>query len=762
MSYTPKPKDTSKIELPAGLKELVEQLAENTHDVWAQQRLASGWTYGKYRDDALKKHPGLVPYDELAPSEKEYDRNTSVETIRLLTLLGYTIQRSGGAGGEAAKESASEGISIVELRKILDGPPPPKLAELAAFWESRDRSHKPGGPEVYTLLGERFLKMGEPLFAHDVIDEGLGFFPGEVRLQQLLALALARSGAPGEANSILERLYQAGHTDEETISLLARTHKDLAERSVDSQRRQEHLQKARELYARAHGLHRGYYGGINAATIALLLGDRPYAKKMAEIVREVCKQELEQLAETKGDAYWATATLGEAALLLGEWDEAEEWYCRAAALAGKRYGDLHSTRRNARLILEYLQGDEARFERCFAIPSVVVFAGHMIDQPERPVPRFPAQIEPAVHEALREQLGKLNAGFGFASAACGADILFLETILELGGEARVILPYEKEQFIKDSVEITPEGNWGARCESVLKRSASVTVTCDHRLTGASVVEFQYANLLLQGLGTVLGRQLDTTLKPVAVWDGKEGDGLGGTSWNVHRWRQAGLPVDIIDLAEILRCNCTIPAKTLPAKKITVPVYGGPQTEEFAPEIRGLLFADAVGFSKLTENEVHLFVKDFLGLIGDVIEKSAHPPLVKNTWGDGLHFVFQNARDTGVFALEVCEAICHGDWKRKGMSDLSLRIGLHAGPAYACLDPVTRRHTYIGSHLSRAARIEPITPPGHVYASQGFAAMAAVEDVREFTCDYVGRIPQAKNYGTFPTYVVRRSGENPNP
>ena len=756
MSYKPKPKDTSKVELAPGLKELIEELAENTHDVWAQQRLRDGWTFGPHRDDELKQHPGLVPYDELAAEEKEYDRKTAVETIKVLAALGYTIQKPKEPGAPLPRDSASEGERLAGLRKLLDSSPPPKLAELAAFWDSQDRTLAPEAPDIFKLLGERFLKLGEPLFAHDVIDEGLKPFPGDVRLRQLHALTLARSGASGQANLLLKQLYADGHTDEETISLLARTHKDLAERAAAPQHRQEHLRRAQELYAQAHRLHGGYYGGINAATLALLLGDHDTSKKLAEDVREVCKQELERLKQSKGDAYWATATLGEAALLLGEWSEAEDWYCRAAMLGGKRFGDLCSTRRNARLIVSYLQADVVRFERCFHIPSVALFAGHMIDQPGRAVPRFPPQLENPVREAIREQLQKLNAGFGFASVACGADILFLECMLELDGEARVVLPYDKSQFIKDSVEIIPGSNWGARCDAVLHHAASITVACEHRLTTASEVEFQYANLLLQGLAAVLAKQLDTSLYPLAVWDGQRGDGSGGTSWNVQRWQETGFDVDVIRLDEILRKNAAIPAIRAEPQALAAPAVAA-DSAEFVPEICGLLFADAVGFSKLTENEVHLFVHYFLGLVGRVIEKSAHPPLVKNTWGDGLHFVFKSAKDTGVFALEVCHAVCCEDWKSKGICELTVRIGLHAGPAYACLDPVTGRQTYIGSHLSRAARIEPITPPGHVYASQGFAAMAAVEDVREFTCDYVGRIPQAKNYGTFPTYVVRRSG-----
>ena len=88
--------------------------------------------------------------------------------------------------------------------------------------------------------------------------------------------------------------------------------------------------------------------------------------------------------------------------------------------------------------------------------------------------------------------------------------------------------------------------------------------------------------------------------------------------------------------------------------------------------------------------------------------------------------------------------------------MTLRTGLHVGPVYRVLDPVTRTKTHTGAHVSRAARIEPIAPPGEVYASEAFAAVAAADQVTEFQCDYVGVTPMAKGYGEFATYHVRRS------
>ena len=90
--YTPQPIDTTDVVIPEQLKELVEVLAKDVHESWAAQRIADGWTYGTQRDDKKKKHPCLVPYEELPEEEKTYDRLTSFHTLKVITYLGYRIQ----------------------------------------------------------------------------------------------------------------------------------------------------------------------------------------------------------------------------------------------------------------------------------------------------------------------------------------------------------------------------------------------------------------------------------------------------------------------------------------------------------------------------------------------------------------------------------------------------------------------------------------------------------------------------------------------
>lgn len=92
-NYRPNPINTENIELPKEMLELTEQIAENVHDIWAKGRMEEGWTYGEKRDDEKKHHPCLVPYSELSDSEKAYDRNTAMETLKMIVALGYKINK---------------------------------------------------------------------------------------------------------------------------------------------------------------------------------------------------------------------------------------------------------------------------------------------------------------------------------------------------------------------------------------------------------------------------------------------------------------------------------------------------------------------------------------------------------------------------------------------------------------------------------------------------------------------------------------------
>jgi class 3 adenylate cyclase/tetratricopeptide (TPR) repeat protein len=665
---------------------------------------------------------------------------------------------------ETSTHSISGGVNIDNVLRSIDSA---SLAELMSIWRSRIPEEGSGSPALFRCLAERILAHGEPLLAYDIVTAGLAMWPRETRLRQLQGLALARSGATERANAVLEDLRREAPSDEETLGMLGRTYKDLASIATTSEQREESLRRAAETYGAAYRATGGYWTGINAATMNLLIGQKGRACEIASKVREQCLSEVQDPA---GDQYWELAALGEAALICRDWTQAEEWYARAASQGKNRFGDLNSSRRNARLILAYWNEDSAWLDNYLRVPSVIVFVGHMIDRPERHIPRFPRELDKLVAKEITKKVDSLKPGFGFASAACGSDILFLEAMLDGGAEVTVVLPYNEQEFVRDSVDFVPK--WRARFDRVVARAARViTASTEHLQIGG--VSYEFCNQLLLGLAAIRCRQLDSTLIPLAVWNEKPGDGPGGAATVVENWRSLGYEPEIISLAEILERHAPSTMRGAGFQrqntaKMDAPEFGAESAApskvakesaslSFGARIVTILFADAVGFSKLTEPEVPRFVQDFLGTIAELSGKFSESIIAKNTWGDGLYFVFSDVDAAGNFALHLAELAAKTNWQEKGLRpELNLRIALHAGPVYEFDDPITGRRSYSGTHVSRAARLEPITPPGQVYASEAFAALAAAQRTRDFTCDYVGQTPMAKGYGTLPVYHVRRT------
>jgi class 3 adenylate cyclase len=470
--------------------------------------------------------------------------------------------------------------------------------------------------------------------------------------------------------------------------------------------------------------------------MATLLDDRERGQQWAREVRTACLEELEQLTAKGEDAYWTLATLGEAALILEDDDEAADWYRRAAQAGSDRYGDLGSTRRNARLLLRHLRGDTSQIDRLLPVPRLAVLAGRPTAQASLPADR---------HEALREEVESrlvgANALIGYSSAGTEMDVLFSEALLAAGGEVHIVLPYDKDDFVRDTLETASDAEFGARLEAIVQCAAEIVTASQGKLEGGRVA-LDYADLMLFGLARLRALQLETDLIPFAFSSGSlEGDGVAAQL--VRRWTSDGCPPEVIDLQGTPEAAAP-PAAPMP-----------PQTG-FAGRILAILFADTVSFSRLTDVAVRRFVEYFLGAIAGLTTGDSFTPLAMNTWGDGLFGIFRSVREAGEYALALTELVTATDWESKGLpADLNVRIALHAGPVWSYTNPVTGKSDYIGTHVTRAARLEPITPPGNVYATYGFASLAAAEGVEGFACEYVGETPLAKSAGMCPTYHVRR-------
>jgi class 3 adenylate cyclase len=174
-------------------------------------------------------------------------------------------------------------------------------------------------------------------------------------------------------------------------------------------------------------------------------------------------------------------------------------------------------------------------------------------------------------------------------------------------------------------------------------------------------------------------------------------------------------------------------------------------------LKAMVFADFAGYSRVSDANVARFQQAFWSIAAREVAAADAAPDFANTWGDGLYLVFDVPRDAAAFALRLREAMHATDWRAFGLPEGSqIRIGLNAGPVFRGFDPVIGRDNYYGASVTRAARIEPVTPPGTVFASEAFAATLAATGVRGFLLEYVGRVGLAKSYGEARVYRLDRS------
>jgi class 3 adenylate cyclase len=176
--------------------------------------------------------------------------------------------------------------------------------------------------------------------------------------------------------------------------------------------------------------------------------------------------------------------------------------------------------------------------------------------------------------------------------------------------------------------------------------------------------------------------------------------------------------------------------------------------------RFFLFADVRNFSRVPDRCMDQFVDGFLGKVIELLRdpgSGLSSPLYANTWGDAFMFVYDSAEACGEAALGIREWLRCNPVRFEGMpAALGLRIGMHAGPVFEGYDPVADRPIYLGSHINRAARIEPITEEGQIFVSREFAALAEMEGVTRFRCLAQGLADLPKGAGRIPVYRLERA------
>ena len=583
------------------------------------------------------------------------------------------------------------------------------LAQCRAKEDEKIWSH---GPELCQRFADLLLKQNHPTLALEVAARGLavGAYPDDLPLMYFRALALVRSGNPTRASDFVQEMLKRNDLPpnilRDTLSLAGRIRKDMAGRASDKAVRTARFREAFQWYKQAFDLGDDTFPGINAATLALLSGDGEQSRAIASRVRDLVLAKLTK-AE-KDEKSWLLATLGEAYLLLGDNTAAKGRYSQAVSIARDAHndGDIAAMLRQLRLLRDYLPIGEDLLG-LFRLGPIVVFAGHGLDWPGDPV-RFPADpaLEAAVREAVKNELEALETTIGYCSPGCGSDILFGELMRERNAELHVVLPFAENDFRIERVTYgLPEfGPWQKRYEEL---SGHLRVTQHFATTEEFLndqVLYDFAGAFMQGLALTRADQVGVDAIALVVHDPGPYPGPRGLETFMENWKKTKRELRVIDLAAL---RDRVPLTAAPLRN----PQEQPRPRNKPRIVQTMLFADLAGFSSMPESKVPLFFSEFLDVVTEELE-SIPPTLFQNTWGDGLYLVFGDVVTCAGFAFRLLERLRAFDFDSFGFAKDAkkkpgVRIGLHTGPVFKHFDAIIGRNNYFGSHVSRAARIEPV-------------------------------------------------------
>ncbi|MDB5592229.1 TRAFs-binding domain-containing protein [Enterovirga sp.] len=547
---------------------------------------------------------------------------------------------------------------------------------------------------------EQDLRRAELIGAYDKARACLEAGVDDPRLRYLSVLALARAGATAKAATQYRALRLNRLGDVDSLALWARIRKDAA-LAAPPERRGPLLAQAARAYHRVFRKSRDPFPGINAATLSALAGQRQDAGRIASTL-------LDDGLLHEPESYWPAATRAEALAVLGRWEEAADALRRARELAGADYGALSSTRRQLAALLGETDPDPARSHDLLDIlapPKVAhLRAGEVAADEE-------AEAAAAVSATLRREA----VGFAVGTLWSTGSLAMAEQALAAGVELHLVLPFAEQDYLSFFADRSPAAEVARRRHCLASAATVTSATADGDWPDPQLIA--YAELIARGLARTRARRLCTDCVTVEI-GGREPEAA--------------------------------PAAAAPA----------PDTGT-APhrEVRAFLFADVYRFSSIPESQLPGFWSDYMAAIGRVIDGFAGQVLYRNTWGDAFFLVIDEIEAAAGLALSIQEEAAR--MRRESRFAPELRIGLHHGPVFKGWDPIRGVASYFGTQVSRAARVEPVAPPGAVYVTEPFAAILETTDTAGFESEYVGRMPLPKKYGEHRMYrLARRWGPAP--
>jgi class 3 adenylate cyclase len=575
-------------------------------------------------------------------------------------------------------------------------------------------------------------RSGNLIIAYDLAAQGLKEHSDSIDLAYLATRVLARMGSTEHAASIYKKFQLDRERNLDFVMLKARLAKDRALHA--SAHRGAALRAAATNYGRIYARTHDGYPAVNAATLYLLAGDH----KRAEFYARQALNSATGAVRSSIDRYYQLVTRAEAALICGQTQTAQEALQRAARYLGCDFDAAATTRKQLRLVCRATSTNPDVLE-VIRPPAVLHYSGptllynrrgHMLD----------SQRQRACIEKIADYLLRHNIGYAYGSLTAGAEILCAEACLQAHVDLHVVLPFNENEFI-DTMVRSGGPIWVRRWKKCISCAKSVTFATTDAYQGDDGL-FTYACRLAMGLAILRARHLDAKLSHLKLQIKGWNFDPAGYAANLQKWQQQGHPAVSLAL--------TKPGRTRDRnrKRATRKTRLPPRST------RALIFGDVAGFSRIPDHLIPLFQKRFMGTIAAVLHRYARHVVYRNSWGDAVYIVMDDAVIAAECCLVIQQAISRVNFSRRGLpSNLTLRLAAHFGPVYNDRDPIRDEPSFYGVHTTFAARMEPVTPPGTVYVTEALAAAIAIEKAHRLHLEYVGNVPLAKNFGYTRMYSI---------
>jgi len=561
-------------------------------------------------------------------------------------------------------------------------------------------------------LLEKLVSSGRYLEARQLAESLRNQGLNSIRVDQLMALCLSKSGSPEGALAHLEPVYHQHPHDPETAGIMGGIYKELFKKHQDS----KYAILSRDTYFKNFQATKNYYPGINAATMSAIAGR---ASQGREIATEVIS-----LINLESTDFWELATLGEAYLLTKNRTQSVEFFIKARQLAGTDWGKVISVYNQLWLLNHYVSVPK-EIQKVFSPPNVVAFVGHMVDHPNRSAPRFPANIESNIKESLKGAIKTVSASIGYCSLACGGDILFAEAMEEAGGELQLFLPFAKDDFVDISVRFAGD-SWVQRFERLVKKFP-VTYVTDQPYAGFDDL-FTFQSRIIFGasvLRSATYHQEPTLITVLSETDLNRKE--GGTRDTVRLWPFADRYININ------------PDTFFTQGSVTTQVSSGFSTREKKIDrpVLYMVLADLTQLPVLERERVNKVVQ--VKLADELI-----PFKTFEQTTDSIFISFE----TETAAIDFVQLIMGQQPK----GEHPIKLSLHAGPVFLEDLGQNKFKMVAGENVAQIQEINRLSPRGGVVASDHFAPLLAL-NTKKFKLDYAGMLQRADSSRAQGVYNV---------